>query len=121
MIGANYQAKAIAAVLGSSHSAIIPEGLWGAWLDVTLTVIEDTGIGILHSAFEETATGVANTSIIDAGTMPASTPTHFALMDASVGGEIVAYVPITFAVAPTVGDAVAFPPGSLVFEYVVAP
>ena len=119
MIGFEYQSAAIQAVLGAGHSDVIPDVLWGAWLDVSLDVLADTGIIVPHEAFEAVDGGVANTSEVDAGAAPASigSVAYFALMDAETDGDIVAYAPVTFDGSPSEDDPLAFAPGELVFLY----
>lgn len=119
MIGSEYQSAAIQAVLGAGHSDVIPDVLWGAWLDDTLTVLATTGNFVPHESFEPVAGGVANTVTVDAGAAPESVGdvAYFALLDASDDGEIVAYAPVAFDESPSEGDPLAFEPGELVFLY----
>lgn len=116
-IGPAYQSAVVQAVLGPSASEVMPNALWGAWLDDKLNVLAETGIELPQTVFGPTALGVANNVIIDGGPAPATVPAFFALMDAETGGEIVAYAPVTFDGDPSEGDPLAFAPGELAFNY----
>lgn len=115
MIGANYKSKAVQAVLGDGHSAVIPENLWGGWLDNLDALIAMTGLTVPHAAFTETTDGVINSAVIDAGVAGVGwNPYSFALYDAASGGDIVLVAAVT-PFTPTDGDALVFPIGSLTF------
>lgn len=116
-VGEGYRAAVVQSVFGAAASGVIPSVLWGAWLDDELNVLATTGVEVSQTAFDPTPTGVANTVIIDGGVCPASVPAHFALLDAEVDGQIVAYAPVTFGSEPEPGDPIAFAPGALAFNY----
>lgn len=117
MIGDAYKSAAIQAVLGPAHSPVIPDVLHGAWLDGSLVLLGMTGGTVSHDDFGPSGDGVANTAVIDGGTCPASTPAYFAVYDAASGGDLVAYAPVTFDTAPSSGDSLTSPAGSLTFTY----
>lgn len=120
MIGDAYKSKAVQAVLGPGRSDLIPAVMWGAWLDGAGAVIAMTGLTVSHDAFSPTATGVANTAVIDGGVCPATVPARFALMDAAASGAVIAWAPVTFSATPDEGDPLSFAPGELVFDYTEA-
>jgi len=114
-IGSSYHAKAMASIIGPAHSALIPDTMWGAWLDGAGDVIEMTGTQVAHTAFAEITGGVANSVIVEAGVLPAGTVAFFALMDAATSGQIIAMA--TFTTDAVENDAVVFPAGTLQFLY----
>lgn len=114
-IGPSYQAKAMACIIGPDHSSLIPDTMWGAWLDDTETLIEMTGTQVLHTQFVETAGGVENSILVDAGILPAGTVGFFALMDAATSGDVIALA--AFTTDADADDAIVFPAGTLRFLY----
>ena len=115
MIGTEYHAQAVASIIGPNHSTLIPDVMWGAWLDGDLEVIEVTGTTIAHSAFGLVAEGVANIVLLDAGVLPAGTVEYFGLLDAEVDGQLIAAA--AFTTAAVESDAIVFPIGTLQFLY----
>lgn len=117
MIGDAYKSAAIQAVIGPAHSSVIPDVLWGAWLDAGKALIEMTGNNVSHDDFGESGDGVANTAVVDAGLYPASAPSWFAVYDAATSGAIVALAPVTFDTTPPEDGPITFAPGELNFTY----
>lgn len=117
MIGDAYRSAAIQAVIGPAHSSVIPDVLWGAWLDGTLTLLAMTGTTVSHDDFSESGEGVANSVAVDGGVCPSTVPSYFGIYDAATSGVLVAYAPVTFATAPSAGDPLEAAVGELVFTY----
>lgn len=120
MIGDAYQSAAVQAVLGAGHADVIPDVLWGAWLDSDAEVIATTGLIVPHEVFEPVEGGVANTTEVDAGAAPDGIggAVFFGLLDAEEDGVVVAYAAVTFDETPVEDDPLVFEPAELVFSYV---
>lgn len=117
MIGDDYKSAAIQAVIGPAHSSAIPDVLWGGWLNGSLTLLEMTGLTVSHDDFGPITDGVANTTDIDAGACPSTTPAYFGLFDAESSGNLVAYAAVTFSDTPTEDESLTFLTGELTFTY----
>lgn len=114
-IGASYVSALAQSIIGPLHSPLFPEVLWGAWMDDSNTVIEMTGVRVLHEEFGPGLNSATNITDVDAGAMPATTPTRFGIFDAASGGDLVVYAEVTWPdPLPAEGDPVRFPPGALV-------
>jgi len=117
MIGDLYKSKAIQAVIGPAHSNVIPEVLWGGFLDGSGALIAMTGIRVRHDAFTTATDGVTNSVRLDCGVAGTGwTIAGFALFDAASGGAIVLSASVT-SVSPAVDEPLAFAPGGLTFTY----
>lgn len=121
MIGDAYKSKAVQAVLGPGHSALIPATLWSGWLDSSLAVVGMTGLSVSHNDFGDVTDGVANIDDIDGGLFDdAWTVAYFGLFDAASGGDLIAYAAVTFDTAPADGDSITISAGDLTFTYAEA-
>lgn len=116
MIGSTYTSKAIQAVLGPSHSGVIPAVLWGGWLDSGLSVLGYSGISVPHDVFGPATDGIVNIDTVDGGVAGTGwTIAYFGLFDAASGGNLVAYAAVT--ATPSAGDPLLFTAGNLTFTY----
>lgn len=116
MIGPTYQSIAAQAVLGPSHSALIPSVLWSGWLDATGTLVAMTGLTVSHDLFGPATGGVENTALVDCGVAGAGwTIAAVGLFESPVGGLIVS-ADLPAPVSPTEGDPLVFEAGALVFQ-----
>jgi len=115
MIGPDYQAAAMAAVLGPEHSTLFPDTLYGAWLDGALAVLAETGAPVPQDAFGIVDGHVENVTTVNAGTVP-SGAVYFALTDAADSGTVIAYgTPDLTGIDPD--TAVVISAGGLVMTY----
>ena len=117
MIGSEYTSFAVQAVIGAGHSSVIPDVLWGGWMDAGMVVLGYSGVRVPHESFGPVTDGVANITPIDGGVAGASwAPAHFGLFDAKTGGNLVASAAATMD-APATGQALIADVGDLVFTY----
>ena len=115
-VGPAYASPVALSIVGPNHGTLIPEVLWGAWMDDTNSVVADTGVQVPHEAFGPGVNCATNVDDVDAGLMPATVPARFGLFDAASGGDLVIYADVTWpAPAPVEDDPVRFPPGALNF------
>jgi hypothetical protein len=115
MIGSTYRSKAAQAVLGPSHSGLIPEVLWTGWLDATGTLVAMTGLTVAHSLFGPATNGVTNTATVDCGVAGTGWSIKaLGLFDAAAGVLIVA-ADLPAVLTPALNDALVFEPGNLLF------
>lgn len=119
MIGSTFQGSAVGAVIGPAHSSLIPDVMWGGWLDSGLVLLGMTGATVSHDAFDVVGTGVENIALIDAGDLPAGTIAHFGLFDDAAGTNVIAYAAVDLT-GLSAGDPVAFDAGALTFPYTEA-
>jgi hypothetical protein len=116
MIGEDYTSKAVRAVLGAGHSELIPENLWGGWLDASLDVLGYSGIRVPHETFGAVDGGVANLDAVDGGLAGDSWAiAWFGLFDAESDGNLVIAAAVT--ATPGEGDPLIFDAGDLTFTY----
>lgn len=114
-VGPSYTSRAAQAILGPAHSMVIPEVLWGGWLDADGELIAMTGLPVAHDDFGPASNAVVNSVTVDAGLAPAVTPTRFGLFDAASGGDLVIYAEISFDEPPVEDEPQSFAPGTLAF------
>lgn len=117
MIGPTYQSAAAQAVLGPSHSALIPSVLWSGWLDATGTLVAMTGLTVSHDVFGAATGGVTNTALVDCGVAGTGwTIAKLGLFDAAASGALVASADLPAALSPAAGDPLVFDIGGLTFQ-----
>ncbi|MBO9555615.1 hypothetical protein [Cellulomonas sp.] len=117
MIGEAYRSRAVQAVLGPSHSELIPAVLWLGWLDGSGGLIAMSGTSVTHEVWGPSGDGVSNVVAIDAGAAGDGWGTlrGVGLFDAAVDGTLVVAAALGAPVTPDEDEALAFEPGALVF------
>lgn len=120
-VGPEYTSALIRGLIGPVRGPLIPDTIWGGWMDDTGQVLAWTGIEVDHDAFGPAADGVWNNVSVDAGYAPAGTLTRFGIFDAAVDGKLIIFAEVAFPEGgtPSEGDPVQFPPGAL--KFVAAP
>ncbi|WP_061960655.1 hypothetical protein [Demequina flava] len=115
-VGPSFASRVAQSIVGPNHGQLIPDVVWGAWMDDANTVIATTGVQVPHDAFGPGVNSATNISDVDAGLMPVTVPTRFGIFDAADGGNLVIYAQVTWPdPVPVEGDPVRFPPGALNF------
>ena len=118
MIGTTYRSLAAQAVLGPTHSDLIPSVLWSGWLDAAGTLIAMTGLSVDHAEFGPTAGGgVTNLVLLDCGVAGVGwSISAFGLFDAATGGDLVVSADLAAVATPAEDDVLAFGWGMLAFQ-----
>lgn len=118
-LGTEYRSIAAQALLGSSHTSLVPDVLWIGWLSTTGTELTATRVPVDNTdeVWEPTTNGVANVDDIAAGTSTAAWIIgRVALFDAATDGQVVLEATLPAPVTVGADEILALPAGSLTFQ-----
>lgn len=124
MISDEWKGAVLGSLLGAGHGPLVPDTLYGAWLDSDGDVIAMSGLTVDHSAFEVVEDQVVNTVVVDAGLYPDAAPTFFALAADGAGESVYMFGVLgdfvddaDDPVTPVEGDGISFDPGELALVF----
>lgn len=122
-IGAGYLSVAAQAILGPSHSDLVPSVLWLGWLDDAGALIATTGTSVTHAVFGPATDGVTTLVELDAGV--AGDGWHIAalaLLDAATDGQVIISAGLVDTsgdptiISPDVDTPLSLEPGAVTFR-----
>lgn len=115
MIGDAYRQVVARSLLGAHRSPLVPSVVWLSWMGP-----DELGARVRvensDDMWEATDFGVTNASTIDGGLAGDWTVTAIGLYDRQVGGNLIAAVDVSPAIATSTGDAISVPAGGLSIE-----